>query len=1092
MSSRFDNRESATLRRAPMWGRFVRAALALAIAGATQAAKLPPDVSMGRFESPTTTFPVEPDSIFAPVVAATPAIAVEPLRGALPPVAIDARNSPISLDGDWRFRLEDSDCTTDETLCQGIVEQWSAPGYDDTAWRTLGVPGHYMRQVPEDELGGRGGAMAFHFGWYRTRVVVPDDVVGGTRRLRLLFEAVDYRADVWWDGEMLSTHGSHLGTFNPFAFDLPATTAAGTHTLAVRVQKPLDAGVLSCGQGTGAGTDLKTILDGTKGYWDGRPGGNNDNFDAPTKQWLHTGGIARPVSLVPTGPVRIDWTFVTARPSGRHGADARFAYTLTNRSDVDLVVVVTTIVDGPGVKHRGGRSRTGVAARVTLHPGTNAFELTSRLRGVRSWFPAGNPELGDPVVYSATTTVTFDGPSDTRTDGFGIRTLAHYSDRCEDRFAGAPTDAACADEFAYVAPRAPRGTEPAKPLFQRFVNGERIYVKGAAVDPNAWAAGIDRPFSERYMQLLRGINANQIGMAVQIAPPVFYDAADAAGVSVVQDFELQWTYNDIGFVFGCQPDGSAFPTATGQTAIADRVVDTAGLLAADMVYLLYNHPAIVHWVAHNEPAWELAEVLGPVLTAAQALATFNRRLDRRVVDVIAGIDATRPVKAAAGVGDSHQYSGYLLCSFYDLVGLDPTRTICLAESTRPIALLTEFGSHVWPFSAKRWMPPDQLFPPDRATRAMTFTDANPQNPTELAPWLREWLFHTSTVATLEAYIGSAADYDRFQDFALASQLYQRAFLKFYIEHYRKDRYRPTAGLRFFQFRDYWDQGYFGVYDQYDVPSAAVATVRDAYAPVLVTAQVPKPVFAPGEHVSLPVWVANDVHRRLRGTLTWRVTRVSDAYVLRGVVDFPDPPYQDPRRLFLDIPGTAPVQPVVTTVPRSGATPVGEPLASGRARIAVDADGGSAPEGAAVVAFDAPAGPELVRFYLVELELRRGKRLVASNAHVVTVADPAWSPPAGLSDGTTLYGEDTGELPLAFRLTVRGLGAGETASLVSPEYGGALATVATSTADAGGTATFAGLAPDEYLLRRAGDAEVAHLGLVDDATVVIPAPPRGRR
>jgi hypothetical protein len=1074
-------RPALTTATPPRYAPAMRGALLVLLGAAlARAATLPAGVATGRFESPNPSYAVQPDSVFAPVVGATPAVMIEP--GPLPKDAIptDPVNRAIPLDGTWRFQLETSDCTADETQCDGIVQHWFAPGYDDGGWRTLPVPGHFMLQILAAELGGRGSDRPFHFAWYRTKVTVPADAVGGTRRLRLLFEAVDYRADVWWDGQLLTTHGSHLGTFNPFAFDLPTTTTAGTHTLAVRVQKPLDPGILSCGGNTGAGTDFKTILDGTKGYWDGRPGGNSDDFDVRTKQWLHTGGIARPVSLVSTGPIRIDAVFVTARPTGRRGADVLLAYTMTNRSEVDLNVEITTTFDGPGLKHRGPVPREGVHAEVFLHPGANRFELPAHLRRARPWFPAGNPELGAPVLYGAETSVVFATPSDRRRDVFGIRTLAHYSDRCEDRFAGEPTDPTCADAFGYTAPRTPQGTPPEHPLFQRFVNGERIFVKGAALDPDAWAARIDATSAARTIGLLRGLNANQAGLAVQIAPPVFYDAADAAGVMVVQDFELQWTYNDNGVVFGCQPDGSAFPVETGRTDVSDRVVNTAALLAADMTYLLYNHPSIVHWVAHNEPAWELAEVLGPAFPLIGALSAIDRRLDRTVVDVVSGIDATRPVKAAAGVGDSHQYSGYLLCSFYDLLGLDPTRTLCNAESTRPVALLTEFGSHVWPFSAKRWMDPAALFPANRATRRQTWTDADPIDPTALVPWLREWLFHTSTMALLETWVGSPADYDRFQDFALASQLYQRAFLAFYIEHYRIERYRPTAGIRLFQLRDYWDQGYFGIYDQYDVPAAAAETVRDAYAPLFVTSVVPKPFFAPGEHLTFPVWIANDVHRRFHGTLAWRIHRVSDAYVLRGVQDFDGPPFTDIRRVFLSIPEAAPPWPVITTVPRVGAPSVGDDLASGTHRIVVDPDGGSPAEGETTITFDAPPGPETVRFYVLELALRRGKKVVARNAHLITVADPSWNPPPGLSEGTTPYGTDPGDRPLAFALDVGGLSAGESVVAEVPQYGGGV-TSTSAVADADGVAHFAGLVPDEYVIRRGG-SEVAHVGLVEDMKV----------
>src|SRR5262249_44357927 len=289
-----------------------------------------------------------------------------------------------------------------------------------------------------------------------------------------------------------------------------------------------------------------------------------------------------------------------------------------------------------------------------------------------------------------------------------------------------------------------------------------------------------------------------------IASPAFYDAADEAGVTIVQDFELQWTYNEAGGIWACGRNGYPGPVGS-DPALGEQVVETAALLGADMVDLLYNHPASVPWVIHHERPWELAEEVG-------ASADLDRRLDRGLVDLATGIDATRPVKAGSGVGDSHEYRGFFSCSFYDLLGLDPSRERCFEQFHEPITYPTEFGSMAIPFSARRWMPPDLLFPADPAVRRSTWTDANPRNSAALVPWLREWVGHADGPDVLASFVGSPADYDRFEDFALATQLYQGALLKFDIERYRKDRFRPTAGLRFFYLREYWDAAFFGIFD----------------------------------------------------------------------------------------------------------------------------------------------------------------------------------------------------------------------------------------------------------------------------------------
>jgi len=1066
-----------------------RPATAVALAALALAAPpagsfpVPPPAFQSRFESPDTSAPVQPDSLFAPVVAATPALVSRPYHVTrLRTGGSDA--AAQSLDGPWRFRLESTACAA-EADCEGIRGGWFLPDHDDTAWRTLDVPGNFTRQIPLDELGGRASTLPFDYAWYRRRFTVDAAVDPARQHLRLVFEAVDYEADVWLDGVRLTTHGAHVGTFNPFAFDLPPLATRGPHVLAVRVRKPLETDFTSCTV-LGQALSFRTILDGTKGMHDSRPGANRADFDPVTLQSLHTGGIVRSVSLAASGPARLDWVFVTAQPAGAPGtARIRLAYTVTNLLSAPLDAVVQTRFTGPGLG-----AHAGVAARVRLHPGANRFERVARLAHVAWWFPADHPELGGPTLYTAETTVVprrrhGRRESDRRTDRFGIRALGLVSDRCEDRFAGAAPDPACAGGFGPVAPPAPQGTEPAVPYYQLFVNGTRLFLEGAGGIPNGWVAGIDRPFAERFVGDLRALGASHLNVHDHVAPSVVYDVTDEAGVTVVQDFEMIWYVNDSGDLFECAPGGpSGVPHAVGaDPSLVEPVPETAAKLVADMVYLLYNHPSIVEWVMHDEPIWSFQELDGGAIPPLAAVATLDRSVDQRAVAVATGIDRTRLVRAAAGVGDNHLYTGFYLCSLYDLLAPDPTRPLCTLASGTSFLYPSEFGAESVPFSAKRWMPPDVLFPPDPAVRRQTWTNADPDDPDALVPWLREWAYHAGRLDIIAGWIGSPADYDRFQDFALASQLFQRAYLKAIIEHFRKDRFRATAGLRLFYLRDYWDTAFFGVYDQYDVPTAAAAAVHDAYAPLLVTSVVPRPVFPPGETIHLPVWVVNDRFTPLPGAdLAWDVVPVSDGYVLRGVVDSATGAFaEDPRRLIIPFTFLLPPQPNLTTLPRRGATPLGPPLVSGHLALDVPADSVSPVGGAVTVDFTPPAGAEAVRHYLLELTLRQHGTVLATNRHAIVVAPAGFDPPVGLSDGVTAYGTAPGRRALRFTLTLRGLAAGEAVTIETPQLGGAPLEVAAGTAGPDGALVVRGLPPDEYVAR-AGRTLLAHVGLVEDTTV----------
>lgn len=72
--------------------------------------------------------------------------------------------------------------------------------------------------------------------WYRRTVHVRDDLPTGADVL-LKFGAVNFSADVYWDGTLV---GHHEGGFDPFAINLGPVTPGSEHTLAVRVYFPQD------------------------------------------------------------------------------------------------------------------------------------------------------------------------------------------------------------------------------------------------------------------------------------------------------------------------------------------------------------------------------------------------------------------------------------------------------------------------------------------------------------------------------------------------------------------------------------------------------------------------------------------------------------------------------------------------------------------------------------------------------------------------------------------------------------------------------------------------------------------------------------
>ena len=109
----------------------------------------------------------------------------------------DARVT-IDLGGMWRYR-PDPDAV-------GKPEGWYRPTTDHTSWGEMRIPTNWYLT----EVGDYFGVM-----WFATCFTPPEGMEG--RHLTLRFNAVDYAADVWLNGEYL---GNHLGYFLPFEFDV--------------------------------------------------------------------------------------------------------------------------------------------------------------------------------------------------------------------------------------------------------------------------------------------------------------------------------------------------------------------------------------------------------------------------------------------------------------------------------------------------------------------------------------------------------------------------------------------------------------------------------------------------------------------------------------------------------------------------------------------------------------------------------------------------------------------------------------------------------------------------------------------------------
>jgi beta-mannosidase len=650
---------------------------------------------------------------------------------------------------------------------------------DDDEWRKVVVPDNFGA---DQEFSSYFGAM-----WYRRkfadpRAGAPEE---SPRRSTLCFAAVDYFAEVWLNDERL---GEHEGYFAPFAFDV-TDRLQKDNELRVRVQDPLepldpDAYFFS---------HKKRIIKGTLKYHDSRPGGlpgrmrhpiaGDDSRVVWTPEWgesMTTAGIVGPVTLERTGDVAIDALFVT--PLDHEAGTVQVAVVLVNHGADPRPVTV----------HLGVRDDRAALA-CTVPPGAHRIDAVTDLAGLDRWEPVHSP-TGGPALHELVVIAEVDGrATDKRTTTFGLRTARVVSDD-----AGHPQ--------------------------HLEVNGRPTFVKAVNYIPWQHFAEVGRAFYDRDMRMIAEAHGNSVGVHAHVQSPHAYDAADAAGVLVFQDFPLQWFYD------------SGTDTNPGFVEEAQRQI-------ADLAYLLHDHPSVVYYACHNEPLRQFLPTAPDDDTPARDVG--ERHLDAALFATLQSIEDSRHVHEASGIGDDvHSYLG----------SLGGGNLYRVAE--QPAWFVSEYG--FWTVGPQAMKFGDTGWPPTVAQ-------------------MRQWVSRLSFIGSTVGYAGLPERYDSLDEWAAATEAYGAALAKHQTEWFRIHRGDPYMGYRWHFWSDWWGYAGGGLVDVERAPKRTYAAFRDASRPVLVTARTDRSVYEPGG-VTLPVFVVNDTAEPWTGTVEWELLDATSAVI----------------------------------------------------------------------------------------------------------------------------------------------------------------------------------------------------------------------
>jgi beta-mannosidase len=252
------------------------------------------------------------------------------------------------------------------------------------------------------------------------------------------------------------------------------------------------------------------------------------------------------------------------------------------------------------------------------------------------------------------------------------------------------------------------------------------------------------------------------------------------------------------------------------------------------VDLLAHHPSIALWCGHDEPA-------GPDLRG-QLLPGWSRTiLDPALARVLDEADGSRPVVASSGLLP-HPTGG---TDTHVAFGWDRGDDRDLARWLRRLPVLarfvSRFGGQAVPETAG-WMGPEDWPHLD---------------------WDRLARRHGLQREAFERRVPPAR-FPTFDAWRAASQDHQAGLLRHQIEALRRLKYRPTGGFCQLLLADGHPAVSGSVLDHARVPKAGFAALREACAPVLVTADRPADWYRPGTPEALDVHVVSDLRRPLVG------------------------------------------------------------------------------------------------------------------------------------------------------------------------------------------------------------------------------------
>lgn len=423
--------------------------------------------------------------------------------------------------------------------------------------------------------------------WYRTEFKLPADYKG--KCIWLNFKGINYRADLWLNGNKIADNESMVGMFQRFKFDITDYANLGEiNYLAVKIYPvdypgipaPPQTKALGPFGSNGGNAEIgKNVAMQCSVGWDWIPAVRDRNM-----------GIWQDVYISTTGPVNIrDPYVITDLPlSDTSSAKIKVEAEVINACEDAQAGILKGIISPNNFQGKTVRFEKNVILppreeeKVVFSP-ANYPQLI--INNPRLWWPN---TYGEQNLYNLSLKFEINGKvSDEENTTFGIREVdskIHEINGWKGR------------------------------VF--YINGKKIFIKGGAWVPDMMLNRDKKRYYDE-IRLCRDANLNMVRIwGGGVTPPdEFFDACDKYGLLVWHDF---WITGD------CQ--------GTWEKGNRSWPLDHNLFLrcAADTIKRIRNHPSLIVWTAGNE-GYPCREMYIPLRD-----------------EILAKLDGTRPFIPSSG------------------------------------------------------------------------------------------------------------------------------------------------------------------------------------------------------------------------------------------------------------------------------------------------------------------------------------------------------------------------------------------------------------------------------------------------------------